>query len=219
MTEAIHPILTPLTVITAAVAILSHYVVKRPLVFYITKPLTTTLILLPVLALLPESASAYVALIGAGLVFALVGDILLMLSEQRFVLGIASFALTHLLYLAAFAAAAGLALINPSTIPLALFAILMTRFLWPGLRDSLRIPVLIYVVLISLMTVQAIGAAIELETTATALAAAGAVLFLASDSMLAVDRFRIPFAAARGLVLSTYWLGQWLIASSAIIGN
>jgi uncharacterized membrane protein YhhN len=218
MNELMQPAITILTFLSAAVAILSHYLGWRSIIFYISKPLTTTLIFLAVLAAVPNSEGAYVPLIAAGLAFGLFGDIFLMLPEERFVFGIASFAATHVLYLAAFITAAGLALVNPSAIPLVLFAILMTRFLWPGLRDSLRVPVLVYVVLISFMTVQAIGAAIELETTGMALAAAGAVFFLASDSMLAVDRFRIPFTAARGLVLSTYWLGQWLIASSAITG-
>ena len=207
-----------LTFASAAVAILSRYFGGKPIVFYISKPLTTTLILVPVLALLPESEGAFVALIAAGLAFALIGDILLMLPEERFVLGIASFAATHLLYLAAFIAAAGVALINPSGIPLIIFAVSMTGFLWPGVRKSLQIPILAYIVLITLMTAQAIGAALESERTGLAIAAAGAVLFLASDSILAIDRFRVPFPAARALVLSTYWLGQWLIALSTRVG-
>jgi uncharacterized membrane protein YhhN len=219
MTETIQLTFTVLAFSSAVIAILSHYFSQRPIVFYVTKPLTTALILIPVLGLLPDSDGAYVPLIAGGLVFALLGDILLMLPEERFVLGIASFAVTHVLYLVAFIAVAGLALANPSTIPLVLFAVLMTRFLWPGLRKSLRIPVLAYVVLITIMTAQAIGAALGSETIGLALAAAGAVFFLASDSMLAVDRFRIPFAAARALVLSTYWLGQWLIALSAAVGT
>ncbi len=218
MTEAIYSAIIVLTFASAAIAILSKYLGWHPNVFYISKPLTTALILVPVLVLIPDSVGAYVPLIAGGLAFALLGDILLMLPESRFVLGIGSFAATHALYLAAFISAAGIALVNPSTIPLLLFTVIMTRFLWPGLSKSLQIPVLAYVVLITIMTVQAIGAALELEGTGLAIAAAGAILFLASDSMLAIDRFRIPFRAAQALVLTTYWLGQWLIALSAGFG-
>ncbi len=217
-TEVVYPAIAVLTFASAAVAILSSYYGRKPIVFYITKPLTTTLILVPVLALVPASGGAYIPLIAGGLAFALLGDILLMLPEERFVLGIASFAATHVLYLAAFIAAAGIALINLSAIPLIIFATLMARFLWPGVGKSLRIPILAYVVLITVMTAQAIGAALESESTGLVIAALGAVLFLASDSMLAVDRFRVPFPAARALVLSTYWLGQWLIALSTRVG-
>jgi len=218
VTEILHPIIVVLTFVSATIAILSKYLGWRPNIFYISKPLTTTLILVPVLLLVADSENAYVPLIAGGLAFALLGDILLMLPESRFVLGIGSFAATHALYLAAFISAAGLALVNPSTIPLLLFTVIMTRFLWPGLRRSLQIPVLAYVVLITIMTIQAIGAAVQSEGVGLAIAAAGAVLFLASDSMLAIDRFRLPFKAAQGMVLATYWLGQWLISFSTRFG-
>ena len=218
MAEIAYPAIVLLTLASAAIAIASKYLGWHQNVFYISKPLTTALILVSVLILIPESKSAYVPLIAGGLAFALIGDILLMLPENRFVLGIGSFAATHALYLAAFISAAGLALINPSTIPLILFSGLMTRFLWSGLRKSLQIPVFAYIVLITIMTAQAIGAAVQLEGGGTAIAAAGAVLFFASDSMLAIDRFRVPFNAAQGLVLATYWLGQWLIALSTRFG-
>ena len=218
MTETAYFAIVILTFASAAIAIASKYLGWHQNIFYVTKPLTTALILVPVIVLLPESESAYVALIAGGLAFAILGDILLMLPEERFVLGIGSFAATHALYLAAFISAAGIALVNPSTIPLLLFAVIMTRFLWSGLRKSLQIPVLAYIVLITIMTTQAIGAAVEQEGTGLALAAAGAILFLASDSILAINRFRVPFKAAQALVLSTYWLGQWLIALSTRVG-
>jgi len=49
---------------------------------------------------------------------------------------------------------------------------------------------------------------------AALLAAAGAVLFVLSDSALAWSRFRQPFAAAQLAVLGTYLPAQWLIALS-----
>jgi uncharacterized membrane protein YhhN len=218
VTDPVYIAIVFLTFASAAIAIASKYLGWHPNVFYITKPLTTALILVPVLILVPDSDSAYVPLIAGGLAFAILGDVLLMLSEERFVLGIGSFAATHALYLAAFISAAGIALVNPSTIPLILFAFIMTRFLWSGLRKSLQVPVLAYIVLITVVTAQAIGAAVQQEGTGLAIAAAGAVLFLASDSTLAIDRFRVSFKAAQGLVLSTYWLGQWLIALSTRVG-
>ncbi len=215
MTDIAYPAIVLLTIASAATAIASKYLGWPQNVFYISKPLTTVLILVPVMVLIPDSKTAYIPLIAGGLAFALIGDILLMLPESQFVLGIGSFAATHALYLAAFISVAGLALINPSTIPLILFSVIMTRFLWSGLRKSLQIPVAAYIVLITIMTAQAIGAALEQEGAGLAIAAAGAILFLASDSMLAIDRFRVPFRSAQALVLSTYWLGQWLIALSA----
>lgn len=218
MTEAVYRAVAVLTFASAAVAILSRYFGRRPIVTYISKPLTTTLILVPVLALLPSSDGAYVALIAGGLAFALLGDVLLMLPEDRFVLGIASFAVTHLIYIAAFIFVGGMALINISTVPLIIFAIFMTRLLLPGVQKSLRLPVLAYIVIIATMVEQGIGAAVRSQSAGMALAAVGALLFLVSDSALAVNRFRVPFKAAQALVLSTYWFGQWLIALSTRVG-
>ena len=35
-----------------------------------------------------------------------------------------------------------------------------------------------------------------------------------SDSLIGIDRFVSPFAAAEYLIILFYWLGQWLIAAS-----
>jgi uncharacterized membrane protein YhhN len=45
-------------------------------------------------------------------------------------------------------------------------------------------------------------------------AAIGALLFLASDLILAIDRFRRPFHLSHAAVLGSYFAGQWLIALS-----
>jgi len=47
------------------------------------------------------------------------------------------------------------------------------------------------------------------------LAVFGAGRLVSSDSLIGIDRFVSPFAAAPYLIILTYWLGQWAIASSA----
>ena len=39
-----------------------------------------------------------------------------------------------------------------------------------------------------------------------------ALLFVASDSVLAVNRFKSGFRSAQAVILSTYFAAQWLIA-------
>jgi uncharacterized membrane protein YhhN len=46
------------------------------------------------------------------------------------------------------------------------------------------------------------------------LAALGAMLFVASDSMIAINRFYGRFRLADLLILATYFVAQWLIALS-----
>jgi uncharacterized membrane protein YhhN len=46
--------------------------------------------------------------------------------------------------------------------------------------------------------------------------AIGAVTFMISDSVLAVNRFARPFAGAHAVVMVTYYAAQMLIARSAL---
>jgi alkenylglycerophosphocholine/alkenylglycerophosphoethanolamine hydrolase len=46
------------------------------------------------------------------------------------------------------------------------------------------------------------------------LAAVGALLFVASDSALAWNRFKSEFKSAQAVILATYFAAQWLIALS-----
>jgi len=50
--------------------------------------------------------------------------------------------------------------------------------------------------------------------SAALLAFLGAVLFVVSDSALAVNRFRGGYDGAQALILSTYFAAQWLMARS-----
>ena len=204
-----------LAILASAVgAILARYYSKGPLTFNVLKPLTTSLILIMALSSLAGSRTQYQILIAVGLLFSLAGDIFLMLPPQHFVRGVLSFSATHVLYFLAFAAVSGIALIHPLTPVLVLIAVALAALIWRGVKPSFRIPVLLYTALITGTATQAAGAAFALRTTSITTAAAGALLFFISDAMLATDRFRLSFSSARAVVLSFYWLGQFLIAVS-----
>jgi uncharacterized membrane protein YhhN len=198
-------------------AILSAYRAKAHLPFYILKPLTTLLIFVVVAVSAGGSVIGRGGLVAVALMFSLAGDILLMLPPRYFAGGILCFAVTHILYFLAFISVSGIALVHPGTPLLSLIAIALVALIWRGVPPSLRIPVALYTFLITVMVVQALGSASARGSPAMMVAAAGALLFYASDAMLAIDRFRSPFVAARAVVLSAYWLGQWLIAVSVTV--
>ena len=184
---------------------------------YVFKPLTTTLILaiacLPVAAVEPRYQWAIVV----GLVFSLAGDVFLMLPGDRFIAGLVAFLLAHVVYIVAFTTGAPLGTASWLLVPIAVIAVVILRVLWPGL-GRLKAPVTIYVAVIVVMTWTALARAWVLPSTATFLAAVGAALFLASDAILALNRFGKPFRAGRALNLATYFAGQWLIALSVALG-
>jgi uncharacterized membrane protein YhhN len=149
----------------------------------------------------------------AGLAFSLAGDVLLMLPSDRFAAGLASFLLAHLCYIAAFTAQAGFQLGFLPLLPLLLAVGLVYRRLSPGL-GTLRIPVIAYIGVIVVMVWQAFERCAVVPGAGPKLTAAGALLFAASDSALALARFRRPFPGSQAIVYGTYFAAQWLIAVS-----
>ncbi|HEX5723998.1 MAG TPA: lysoplasmalogenase [Longimicrobiaceae bacterium] len=211
------PFLAMAVAASALLAVAGEYGGKRRLV-YAAKPLTTALIL-AMAALAPGAVSPlYRWAVVLGLALSLAGDVFLLLPRDRFVAGLASFFAAHLCYVAAFGSQ--LAGVPPAwtVLPFALYAALLLRILWPHLPPGLRVPVTAYAAVLSAMAWAALGQWLRHGDARSALAFAGAALFVASDSLLAADRFARPFPAARALVLGTYWAAQLLIAASVARG-
>jgi uncharacterized membrane protein YhhN len=96
---------------------------------------------------------------------------------------------------------------------LAAYGAVLLRALWPRL-GTLRAPVAVYAAALLVMAWQAAERWAVLDTRPALLAALGAGLFVASDSVLAWERFRRRSAYGQAVVLGTYFAAQWLIASS-----
>lgn len=209
------PLALPLSILVATSAVLTVAVEQRGMRrgVYLFKPLTTVLILALAATAGEPVSRGYQALVCAGLLFSLTGDVFLMLPRDRFVAGLAAFLIAHLFYVAAFAP-------RPPALaaPLGLAAVLtygavLLRSLWPHL-GTLRAPVAFYGVALMAMAWQAMERWAVLETAPALLGAAGAVLFVASDSLLALERFVRRGAWGQAVVLGTYFTAQWLIALS-----
>lgn len=180
---------------------------------YLCKPSTTALLLL--LAVLSTTAhgARYQQAVVIGLACSLAGDVLLMLPRDRFVAGLASFLLAHVAYIVAFSAGVPIGTAPALLVPLAAMAALFLWLLWPGL-GKLRLPVVLYSATILLMVWQAWGWHWAFDTPGSRLAALGATLFMASDAVLALNRFRRPFPGAQAVIMLTYVAAQALIALS-----
>ncbi|NLV74952.1 MAG: lysoplasmalogenase [Chloroflexi bacterium] len=177
----------------------------------LTKPLTTILIIVLAASLPATQPAPYRALILAGLVFSLAGDIFLMLPRGLFTAGLAAFFIAHLCYIAAFWR---LPLQALWALPVyALYVVVLMRSLWRRI-GVLTGAVLGYAVIISLMSWLAWSRYVALPSQAALLAGIGSLLFIASDSILAYDRF-VGMAGNQSLgILVTYYAAQTLIALS-----
>ena len=207
-------ILTLLAILSASLHIRAEYHGPRYHV-YLFKPLTMVFILLIAVQAGKPDASLYKVAIIAGLVCSLAGDVFLMLPSDRFVAGLVSFLVAHLFYITAFASGTGFGFSLWSLAPFVIYGIFMFSILSPYL-GQMKLPVLVYVVVILVMAWQAWERWSQTGQSEALLAFLGAVLFLISDSALAVNRFRGQYKSAQALILSTYFAAQWLIARSVV---
>lgn len=188
------------------------WALAQPWLYFVFKPVTTLL----VIALAwPRGRRTPVLRrwVLAGLVLSLAGDVALM-TERGFVPGLVAFLLAQLAYLVAFARAQPLA---ARWLPFVVYGVLgaaIAAALWPHVPAALRVPVLLYVLAVVAMAAQAVvlWRLAPADAAARRLAIGGA-LFLASDALLAMNRFAIPLPAASLWVLATYWTAQACIAS------
>lgn len=159
-----------------------------------------------------------------GLLFGLVGDCLLMfvhVNDYFFIIGLISFLIGHLSYISAFYLDYKW---NPSLEKLAtrialavfgLFCLGFYLFLRPHL-GSMKIPVMIYAFVISLMAIMAVNRKGRVSALSYNLIFYGAILFVISDSILAYNKFVIPFEGAGLAIMSTYMLAQYLITVGSV---
>jgi uncharacterized membrane protein YhhN len=205
-------ILTALAFVSAILAAIAA-TLKQRLTLYLFKPLTVVFIILIALQPKHPTSQFYRYAIIGGLLFSLAGDIFLMLPTDRFIQGLVSFLIAHLFYITAFMYESGRALSALDLIPFLIYGGLMLRVLWPHL-GKMKTPVIVYMLAILTMGWAAASRRLLTEQEGSLLAMIGAILFIISDSALAVDRFKGRFRGAQALILSTYFAAQWLIALS-----
>jgi uncharacterized membrane protein YhhN len=157
--------------------------------------------------------SALRRLVAAGLFLSALGDLLLEIG--LFLAGLVAFLLAHVVYAVAFSSVTRRPALARAA-PFALYGALAWLFLRPGL-GPLALPVLAYTAAICTMLWRAaarVGAPGD-DARAAWLGLAGALLFAASDSLIALERFHGPLGSAGQAILPLYWLGQLGIALSA----
>jgi uncharacterized membrane protein YhhN len=202
---------------SALLAIAAESGARRHPAFYLLKPLTTALILAAALSVAPSTVAsdgAYRQAIVIALALSLLGDICLMFpGEGWFAAGLGSFLLAHVGFILAFLKGVPLALPPAWTLLPLLYGLGLCAWLLPR-AGKLRIAVALYCLVLLGMTG---AAALRLQTLGSRpawLATAGALLFVVSDSALALRQFGGPYRGAQALILSTYWVSIGLIAAS-----
>ena len=153
-----------------------------------------------------------------GLVFSWIGDGLLLFEGTDslfFIGGLASFLLTHIFYIVYFLS------INSPNISLLkkqpLLSLLVIAYggglvwlLFPHL-GAMKIPVMAYAVVISTMLISSLYAYGKVNKAAGNAYVLGALAFVLSDSLLAINKFYQPIPYAGVFIMLTYCAAQFLI--------
>jgi uncharacterized membrane protein YhhN len=188
---------------------------------FIFKPIASasmTAVLLSSLAV-PGGRAEYALALLPGMLLCFGGDMALMFmdrSKKAFRVGLALFLLGHVAYIVALTAFSGFRSSDwVSGLALAVAAALIYAYLLPRLGD-MKIPVLAYILIISLMANRALSALAGsyFNPTQAWLIAIGALLFYVSDVILALHKFRFAWRYGR-INLAFYYAGQALLALSA----
>jgi uncharacterized membrane protein YhhN len=203
-------------VVAVVLAILDWIAVaqRRKALEYISKPGVMLALIVVAISLtdVPDGPRwAFVVALAASML----GDIFLMLPADRFIAGVASFFLAHLAYIVglrigssgALSFVLGAAVVAVYAAVIGLRIINAVREKEPGLTNA----VAAYTAVISVMVASAIA-------TRNVLAAVGAVVFMASDTLIAWNRFVQPLAWAPVTIMVTYHVGQAMLVGSLVRG-
>lgn len=150
-------------------------------------------------------------LLGLGLVLSAIGDVLLAMNGL-FVQGLVAFLLAQVTYTVLFMMQFRW---QPGRLPwtalIVVYALACTLFIVPEAGD-MKLPVTAYMIAISLMAIAA-GFRDDPQFLWVAM---GALIFMISDTLIAVGRFVSPFEYSGIAVMTTYYTAQVLICVGII---
>jgi uncharacterized membrane protein YhhN len=189
---------------------------KNRVPLFMAKSILSLLFVMTAL-LQPRSVPAYYHYLLAGLILCLIGDVCLALPQEKaFRTGLIAFLIGHIFYIFSFSSLTQIS----HWISIGLFIFLgMSAFIFFWLRPHLKsmlIPVLLYIVVITVMGVGAWAVfwKSSFRISGRALILAGALCFYFSDVFVARDKFIKEEYQNRLLGLPLYYAGQFMLAFS-----
>jgi uncharacterized membrane protein YhhN len=138
-----------------------------------------------------------------------------------FIQGLASFLTAHVLYCILFVKSGRCALNVAAAVPLGLFGVVMATWLIAsgGVAGGLVAPVMLYLTVILAMAMIAAARYKAEPTLENRTVLFGALFFVVSDSLLAINKFIMPLPYSGVLVLGTYYSAQECILLGWVRGD
>ena len=184
------------------------------MIHYFTKPLIVLSLLIFFFARNQHLDNTIKKLMILALVFSLIGDIALLfdvINPIYFIIGLASFLIAHVMYVSVF-----LKQRDKKKKPFGFILLMLgyAAFLFYMLKDGLGellVPVVIYMTVILSMSTSAFLRQKHNNITSYNWVFIGAILFMLSDSILAIDKFYQPLTLSSIWIMLTYALAQYCI--------
>lgn len=160
----------------------------------------------------------------SALLFSWIGDVILLfadIDEIYFILGLVAFLISHVIYTVLFNKQTKIrskknkAAFLIGSLVIVCYLIGMLSLLLPTLGD-LKIPVIVYATVISLMLLFAFNGFLTWKRPGNQYVFMGAIIFIASDSILAVNKFHTPIEKSSFYIMFTYLVAQYLIVTGIL---
>lgn len=188
---------------------------------YVFKPLLMLLLIVYFLSQTKLWITSLKNWIVAALFFSWLGDVLLMFQDRNslfFLLGLSAFLVAHIFYIVFFHNIRAKERIKNNVwllLVVVIYYAVLISILSPYL-GTMKLAVRIYGIVISFMLLLAMHMGFIKNKMAGQRMLGGALLFVISDSLLAINKFYQPFEPAGVLIILTYGLAQLFITEGAI---
>jgi uncharacterized membrane protein YhhN len=181
---------------------------------FLSKPFLTTTLVIVYLIAVKKPNFWYVS----ALFFSFWGDVLLLFKNQFFVYGLASFLLAHILYIkitTSFIKKVSLQKVVLACLPFAVFLFSFLYLIIDNLEE-MKIPVIFYGVVISSFGAVSFLNYMQEKNTANSWLFLGTIIFIISDSLIALNKFYEPKEFYAISIMLTYIVAQYLICRAII---
>lgn len=208
--------------IISFIEIVGEFTENYTLLFY------SKILLMPTLMLFvfkEQKIKGKVIFLLLGLLFSWFGDIFLVVRHHQvienkklfFIFGLAAFLVAHIQYIIAFTKdtmnkkIAGYVISKPYLVlPFIIFVATLWLFLGNHIHE-VKLPIYLYSIIIATMSITALNRKKIVDNSSFRLVFIGALLFMFSDTCIAVSVFKQPFYLDRVMIMSTYVIAQYLI--------
>ncbi len=211
----------------AGIANIIASAIDHTMLIFITKPLLMLFLIGYLMKEATLPSSTFKKLMVAALFFSWQGDTFLMFVENPpfiewfFLLGLGAFLIAHLCYMTAFLKAplGHDHFLKKQPYWIIFFLIFLVGnilFLWPGIPADMKIPVVLYSLAIVAMAISCLNLKGRVPADAFKLLFIGVLLFVASDTLIGIRKFKEPFPFIQGFIMILYLTAQLMITLGAV---